>query len=223
MPTKPDRSNQLPYKLARQIRSNVLGLVAIFIALTGTAFALPGNNTVDSGDIINGQVRSPDVRANDLTADDLAFGAVTYSELAPSAFAAGDIARPGSPFATGYGVAPDAIQSAEVSANTLTGADINEASLDLDVERVLGSSPNNSERSKTAVARCPAGKLVIGTGGDIIGGRADSDPTGDTVGVTIYAIDPGATNVEVTAYEASGGSSENWIVRAWAICARLAG
>lgn len=128
-------------KLTRQIRSNVLGLVAIFIALTGTAFALPGNNTVDSGDIINGQVRSPDVRADDLTSADLAFGAVTYSELAPSAFAAGDIARPGSPFATGYGIAPDAIQSAEVSANALTGADVNETSLDTGVlQRRIGAT-----------------------------------------------------------------------------------
>jgi hypothetical protein len=39
----------------------VLGAVALFLALEGHAFALPGLNSVDSGDIVNGQVRSADV------------------------------------------------------------------------------------------------------------------------------------------------------------------
>ena len=35
--------------------------MALFLALEGHAFALPGLNTVDSGDIVNGQVRSADL------------------------------------------------------------------------------------------------------------------------------------------------------------------
>lgn len=47
--------------VSRYIRSNILGLIAIFIALGGTAVALPGENTVDSRDIQNGQVKGVDV------------------------------------------------------------------------------------------------------------------------------------------------------------------
>lgn len=77
---------------ARQfLRSNLLGLIAIFIVLGGTAIALPGKNRIDSGDIKQGAVRTLDlhreavrkaklrrnavdstrVRNNSLTGDDI--------------------------------------------------------------------------------------------------------------------------------------------------------
>ena len=34
----------------------MIAYLALFFALTGTAMALPGTNSVDSGDIINGQI-----------------------------------------------------------------------------------------------------------------------------------------------------------------------
>jgi hypothetical protein len=42
----------------------VLGGLALFVALQGTALALPGVNTVDSGDITNGQVKQVDIGTN---------------------------------------------------------------------------------------------------------------------------------------------------------------
>jgi len=47
----------------RTIRSKVspgvvLGVIAILIALSGTSIALPGKNTVDSGDIKKNAVKS---------------------------------------------------------------------------------------------------------------------------------------------------------------------
>lgn len=53
------------------LRSNLLGLVAVFIVLGGTAVALPGKNRVNSGDIKQGAVRTLDLRR----------GAVTKSKL----------------------------------------------------------------------------------------------------------------------------------------------
>jgi hypothetical protein len=72
-------------RIGHHLRSNALGLVAIFIVLGGTAYAvngsLRGHNTVGSADIINGQVKghdihkgavhSSDVRNNDLTGRDI--------------------------------------------------------------------------------------------------------------------------------------------------------
>jgi hypothetical protein len=50
-------------RIASYLRGNVLGLIAIFIALGGTAIALPGQNTVQSGDIGPGeQVRNGDTK-----------------------------------------------------------------------------------------------------------------------------------------------------------------
>ena len=115
------------------VRQHHVGLLALFLVVSGgTAYALDGENTVDSGDIINNEVRSADVRddtkANGgLLPQDLAAGSVGRSELDPAAFAALDISRdtPTSAFE----IPGNAIQSSEVSDESLTGADVNEATL----------------------------------------------------------------------------------------------
>jgi hypothetical protein len=85
-------------RIAGHIRGNVVGYIALFaFAIGGVAQALPGKNTVDSGDIRKGQVR----------ARDLANGAVTNPKLAQSAV-------------DGSKVAPDALTGADVNESTLT-------------------------------------------------------------------------------------------------------
>ena len=84
--------------IAEHIRGNVVGYIALFaFAIGGVAQALPGKNTVDSGDIRKGQVR----------ARDLGGGAVTNPKLAPSAV-------------DGTKVAPDTLTGADVDESTLT-------------------------------------------------------------------------------------------------------
>lgn len=81
------------------------------------------------------------------------------------------------------------------------------------LERVLSpESVNNSTSPKTAVATCPAGKRVIGTGARISGGQGQ---------VAIDDLTPNAnlTAVRVTGYEDDDGFSGNWTVLAIAICA----
>jgi hypothetical protein len=80
------------------VRANVVGYVALFIALSATAYALPGRNTVDSGDVKAGQVKTRN----------LGRFAVTGSKLAPNS-----------------------VNSSKVVDNSLTGADINESTLNL--------------------------------------------------------------------------------------------
>ena len=58
-------------RFAAHLRANVVGYVAVFLALSGTAAALPGKNSVDSGDIANGQVKTSDVGVDALTGDDI--------------------------------------------------------------------------------------------------------------------------------------------------------
>lgn len=48
-----------------------VAFVALLAALSGTAIALPGTNSVDSGDIKNNTIRSKDVRNNNLKTGDV--------------------------------------------------------------------------------------------------------------------------------------------------------
>jgi len=76
-----------------------------------------------------------------------------------------------------------------------------------------GSSNFDSEPLKGANATCPPGKKVIGGGAEIIGGAG-------RVGLTSLG-----SNVDNTTYSASAqeigfaGTTANWLVRAYAICA----
>src|SRR5688572_3902654 len=48
-----------------------VAFIALLAALSGTAVALPGKNTVDSGDIKNNSVRSNDLRNNNVATKDV--------------------------------------------------------------------------------------------------------------------------------------------------------
>jgi hypothetical protein len=76
------------------------------------------------------------------------------------------------------------------------------------------TSVSDSAASKPAVARCPSGMKLIGTGGDIGVPLAPG-------GVSIDEIRPLAdlSGVTVVAAESGQGTSNNWNVRAHAICA----
>ena len=154
-------------RIRRHIRSNVVGYLSLFVALSGTAYAvdgpLPGQDQVGSEDIINAEVKAPDlgnnavrsaeVAADSLVADDIATGGVSssevlnstltdfdlgsdsvgWSELDPIAFNS-EIAELAPGFA--FGIANDSIQSNEVSDDSLSGVDINEATLAPSIDAV---------------------------------------------------------------------------------------
>ncbi len=83
------------------IRSNVLGLVALFIALGGTAYAThPGGaDTISTVDIINGAVSTGDisnadgVRSVDVRDDTLANGGLGDVDLAPDSVGSSELAN----------------------------------------------------------------------------------------------------------------------------------
>jgi hypothetical protein len=59
-------------RVREHIRTNVVGYIALCcFAFMGTAQALPGTNTVDSGDIKDGKVKGVDVRNESLGSDDV--------------------------------------------------------------------------------------------------------------------------------------------------------
>ncbi len=171
--------------IRQHIRSNIVGYMALFVALSGTAYAidgpLPGQNQVGSQDIINDEVlaadigpdavRTPMVLADTLLGEDIAEGAISSSEVLDESLAEADIDTGGvtssevlngdltyfdlgsdsvryseldpgafnSEFADlgiNYGIANDSIQSNEVSADSLSGSDINESTFAPSIDAV---------------------------------------------------------------------------------------
>lgn len=58
-----------------------IAFVALFAALAGGAVALPGNNSVTSGDIKNGQVKSKDIKNNDVRSKDIRNNTVSGNDV----------------------------------------------------------------------------------------------------------------------------------------------
>ena len=84
----------------------VVAFVALLAALSGTAVALPGTNTVDSGDIKNSTIRSKDIRNNNVRSGDIRNNSVRSGDVRNST-----------------------LTGTDVRDESLTGADINESTL----------------------------------------------------------------------------------------------
>jgi uncharacterized protein YjbI with pentapeptide repeats len=95
-------------------------LVAVFIALAGSAYAvdgpLAGQNTVGSEDIIDGEVKSADVANGSVQTADIKNDDVRSSDVRDDSL-------------TGADVASGSIGGEDIGDNTLSGADIVEATL----------------------------------------------------------------------------------------------
>ena len=94
-------------RVRAHIRNNVIGYLALFVALSGTAWAangpLPGTNQVGSSDIINGEVLGADIGTDQVRSGDVRDDSLTGGGLG----------------------------SSDIALNALTGADIDESQLDL--------------------------------------------------------------------------------------------
>jgi hypothetical protein len=105
--------------VSTHIRSNVVGYLALFFALTmGTAYAThPGGaNTVSTADIINGEVKNDDLAANAVGSAKLSDRSVKNADLSIGASSSNTIADGG-------------IQGVDVKNNTLTGTQVDEQTL----------------------------------------------------------------------------------------------
>jgi hypothetical protein len=122
-----------------------VAFVALLAALSGTAVALPGRNTVDSGDIRNGQVKGKDIGRNAVTSRKIKNGAVTSADAKNDGLTGADI-NEGT-----LGQVPSA-GSAGV-ANSLASGDVNATTV-----------PNPPATLTTVEASCDSGLKGISAG-----------------------------------------------------------
>lgn len=120
------RSSKLPSP------ATAVAFVALLAALTGTAVALPGKNTVDSGDIRNSQVKSPDIRNGAIRGLDVREDTLTGGDVAESTL--GTVPSANSANSATTAATADAAKVAETAgsadvAASLTGLRVGRASV----------------------------------------------------------------------------------------------
>lgn len=136
---------------ASWIRQNILGFIAIFLAITGIGVAAGlKKNAVKSKQIKDGAVVSVDVGDDSLTGQDIAEGTLSLppspSALPPNGPAGGDLTGtfPNPQIGT------NAVGADEVADGSLTGADIDESTLSgVDAARVGGAEPCRTDGTLT--------------------------------------------------------------------------
>ncbi|HZO07081.1 MAG TPA: hypothetical protein VFB52_11900, partial [Solirubrobacterales bacterium] len=72
-------------RIRRHLQSNAIAYVALFVALSGTAIALPGKNKVKKNDIARGAVVGKAIAADAVKIAKIRDGAVIASKLGPGA------------------------------------------------------------------------------------------------------------------------------------------
>lgn len=145
----------------------VISCLALFMALTGSAFAVGiAKNSVRSPQIVDGTVRTVDLHDGSVTtpklglasvgADQLAENAVTSAKVAPDSLTAQDLA-------------PSSVTSSEVADQSLTGADIAPDSiratqLGTITQRNI-SATIAAGKTGSVSANCEPGEQIISGGG----------------------------------------------------------
>jgi hypothetical protein len=160
--------------------SIMISCVALFLALTGTAFAV-GKNTVRSPQILDGTIRTVDLRDNAVNSLKIAPDAVNSTQIAPDAVGTEKIA-------------PNAVTSPEVAPESLTAADLGNASVASSEvqDQSLGSadlgpdSVGSTELQPSAVRASELGAIIQVSNETTIKGNSNASvavacPAGTTV------------------------------------------
>ncbi len=161
--------------LRTHLRSNVVGYVALFFAMSlGTAWAL-GTNSVRSKHIVNGQVKASDV----------ANGAIGSAKVSDNSLTGADV---------------NSLTGTDVTDNSLTGADVNA----LSGTDVTDNSLTGDDISESALGPVPSAVLG-GRGRTGAGGACDPESTTFITCASVSLSLPASTRVLVMAHSRAVG------------------
>jgi hypothetical protein len=156
----------------------VVAFAALVAALSGTAVALPGKNTVNSGDIKKGAVKTKNIAKGAVTRPKVRNGAINSAKVANNSLTGADI-NEGT-----LGQVPSANQAN--SANTAgTAGRLTRVTVQREDFLVADNSGNG------AVAVCPAGQQALS--GGVVTGANDSYITNSRPGPETPLLEDGQT------------------------------
>lgn len=136
----------------------VLSVMALFMALSGAAVALPGGNTVNSGDIVDQTIKARDMKTASVKADELGDGIQPRSN---------SVVVDGGTNENGAYIVEEATASCAPGEELISGSGhwsnspneelfLQEVVLNHDAEQVTvrGGNDTNTDRTLIAVAHC---------------------------------------------------------------------
>jgi hypothetical protein len=195
-----------------------VAFVALLAALSGTAIALPGRNTVDSGDIINGQVKGKDIRNNAVTGKKVKNGAIKTLDVGDDTLTGADVNES----TLGQVPSANAANTANLATTVPDGA-IGASKLgSITVRFAMGPDAADNQQSR-ANAFCPAGQRALGGGArnefnstepELLASRPVISPD------NVEAPEDGGTFTgwRATIFNPPGGSVGPFQAEAWVIC-----
>ena len=154
----------------------VIACLALFAALTGSAFAAGiAKNTVRSPQIVDGTIRTVDLRDNAVAAGKIAPNAVDTTEIAENGVESSDVAPES---LTSADLGPASVTSSEVADQSLTANDLGPNSVGSSelqagsvraselgpIIQVSNSTPIAAGANGSVSVECPAGTTVISGG-----------------------------------------------------------
>lgn len=147
-----------------------ISVVALFLALAGTAFAAP-KFLVRSAQIVDGTVRTVDLRDNAVnspkiadaavTADDLGTDSVGSDEIAKDAVKSDEIADNA---VTSSEVAPDSLTAGDLASNSVTSPEIADQTIN---SNDIGPNAVNADELSVVIQRTNSKSLAAGTNGSV--------------------------------------------------------
>jgi hypothetical protein len=163
---------RLPFTSRRPSPAMGVAFVALVLAVSGTAVALPGKNTVDSGDLKRNSVKGPDIARGAVTNTKLRNGAVSTAKLRNNAVTGAKV-NEGS-----LGAVPSATNAATAAnADKVDGKDADQ--LDSNGFQAVNdgfvSLPAGANTTTVATLDVPAGSYMIFARGAVNNNGADSD------------------------------------------------
>jgi hypothetical protein len=210
-----------------------VAFVALLAALSGTAIALPGRNTVDSGDLKRGAVKTSDiargavtnskVRNRTLTGAKLRNGTITGGKVSADTLTGANInestlgqvpsANTANTATTASRVAPngvhtDAIQNGAVTSPKIAADAVGARELKGTYAAVSGGTPAAADTFVNATATCNPGDVVLGGG---FAWAADADEI-----ETVYSTPDPLTNPNTWIVRSRSGAANTLF--AWALC-----
>lgn len=193
--------------------SMVFGLALVLALIVGVASAAFGAN---GGNFILGQLNKATAmtQLNGNVSGKAALQVVNNNTAAGSKALQLNVAQNRPPIQ----VNPTAGRATNLNADKLDGKDSSEIGIN-GLERVFTSSALNSDSPKSANARCPLGKVVIGTGFQMNDGKRIVSPNQEQTDLSIDDLVASDTSVNVIVYEEEP-TSASWSVVAQAICAK---